>query len=123
MYHSFLLLFVTFTSVVSLDECNLNACDAIRKVKDDIDIDDVKSHLINLERRLRSLEQPGKSFYFICYTLDSFLKTCQAVGHKLMMNNLRINVKKIRKVKRNKFVTCDKNHKKTSHRKQRNVKG
>lgn len=57
----FYIVFTSFLTVVTSDECNINACDVIDKIKDDIDIDNVKSHLINLERRLRSLEQPGKN--------------------------------------------------------------
>lgn len=61
------ILIIVVTSVCANDYCNITACDAVEICRKEIKekrIVDNEEHtdtmLIKLERRLRSLEQPGK---------------------------------------------------------------
>lgn len=60
--------FVWIVSVKSQEVCEITACDALTQSKidlqeyiDNLEDQNTNKYLLKLERRLRSLEQPGKS--------------------------------------------------------------
>lgn len=53
----FIVLFSRFILTRSLEECKIDACEAVNLIKNEYVIENTQ--LIKLERRLRSLEQPG----------------------------------------------------------------
>lgn len=77
----FLYLLVITSTKVKPDDyvCEINACEALEQSKIDLQefIDSLEdnnnnSFLVRLERRLRSLEQPGKHFFRFVFTKNIF---------------------------------------------------
>lgn len=55
------------------DGCEINACEALKLMKNEVETDNVKNeYMQNLERRLRSLEQPGEYSFQLFQTIKFF---------------------------------------------------
>lgn len=70
MYQRVILSLIFIFSVANCKEvCDITACQALDVIKIDFttidEVDDVKYNLQKLERRVRSLEQPGKLLFLI----------------------------------------------------------